>query len=140
MTYTESVVTVLIGTLRRHLQLDGPHFASQAVNAEFWSSEVAHGRKLLADYDRRFERQKGALKSFQESHGDFSLQIYQSKSGLSGPPLKRGLKTSKIKELDREIVDTFRKFLQRGLEEGLIDHGEAKVIWELSCDDCAFDP
>lgn len=133
--YTETIATALTETLTRLSHLATSQLAGQIANVDFWAREVAHGRELLVQYDERFRRQKQAQKSYQEARGAYALQQYQSTSDLSGPPLKRGLKSARIKELDRELVDAFRAFLQRCIAENVLSRDDADTCWSRCCSD-----
>lgn len=138
MTYTEKITTALIETLTRNSHLDPSQLAGQAANIGFWTNEIVHCRELLSHYDDRFRCQKEGQQKFQEARGSYSLQQYKSPSDLSGPPLKRGLKSSRIKQLDRDLVDAYRIFLERCVREGLLTQNDAETHWNSSCSDRNF--
>lgn len=135
MTYTEDITLRLIKVLEKNSLLDRGQLAGHAQNLSFWADEVTHCRQVLKGYDARFSAQRRGQIEAQDILGKYVLQQYDSRSALSGPPMKAALTAARIKELDQLLTSSFRAFVIRCMHEEIIDHLRADEIWKVCCSD-----
>jgi hypothetical protein len=133
MTYTEQVAESLASTLEKIVSLAEADFAGHVANIDFWLAEVGHVRRLIDEYDERFQRMRKA-----RSEHVASIPRLMTRDGGTfgatpdpGPPLKAGMRRDAANELRRRIATATSAIVARSLSIGLISEDQAVQLRRL---------
>jgi hypothetical protein len=115
--YIEHICTPLIETLSHSAGLPANQLAGHAANLDFWISEARHCLTVIDGYQERFDRLRTGQAEYEKEHDVVGMT----------PPLRRGAKDQKRKELRRVVCESVERFLARCHREGLLSERDLEA-------------